>query len=161
MAPLLAFLAQEGLSLLAGAIKAKGKQVVEEKLGVKIPDDTSKISGELLQQLQIKQMEHEQFLLDAQIRREAQEIEAEKAGQKEVSDRWRFDMTSDSWLSKNVRPIVLLYLTVVVSLMAFAGKWLQMPDRWISVMENAWLVVLAAYFVGRTVQHWRKAGKNG
>lgn len=74
LAPLLATLAQQGLSLVGNAIFAKGKDAVEQKLGVKIPDDPAKLTPELLQQLQIRQMEHEEFLVDAGIRQRDQEI---------------------------------------------------------------------------------------
>lgn len=74
LAPLLATLAQQGLSTLGNAILAKGKEVVEEKIGVKIPDDPAKLTPELLQQLQVRQMEHEEFLIDAGIRQRDQEI---------------------------------------------------------------------------------------
>lgn len=74
LAPLLAKLADSGLSMLGNAILAKGKEVVEDKLGVKIPDDPAKLTPELLQKLQIRQMEHEEFLIDAGIRQRDQEI---------------------------------------------------------------------------------------
>ncbi len=74
LAPLLAKLASSGLDMLGNAIMAKGKEVVEEKLGVKIPDDPAKLTPELLQQLQIRSMEHEEFLVDAGIRQRDQEI---------------------------------------------------------------------------------------
>ena len=74
LAPLLAKLAENGLEMVGNAIMAKGKEVVEEKLGVKIPDDPAKISPELVQQLHIRKMEHEEFLIDAGIRQRDQEI---------------------------------------------------------------------------------------
>lgn len=74
LAPLLAKLAESGLDMLGNAIMAKGKEVVEDKLGIKIPDDPAKLTPELLQQLQIRSMEHEEFLVDATIRQRDQEI---------------------------------------------------------------------------------------
>lgn len=68
-------LAENGLSMVGNAILAKGKDVVEEKLGVKIPDDPKALTPELLQQLQIKQMEHEEFLLEAGLKKQALELE--------------------------------------------------------------------------------------
>lgn len=73
-APYLMKLAENGLDMLVGAITSKGKEVVEEKLGVKIPEDPAKLTPELLAQLQIRSMEHEEFLVDASIRRRDQEI---------------------------------------------------------------------------------------
>lgn len=67
LAPVLMELAKNGLGMLAGAIQAKGKEAIEEKLGVKIPDKVEQLTPELLQQLQIKQMDHEEFLVNAQL----------------------------------------------------------------------------------------------
>lgn len=65
VAPYLMELAKNGLSMLVGAIQAKGKEVVEEKLGVKIPEDPAKLTPDLLVTLQTKQMEHQEFLTQA------------------------------------------------------------------------------------------------
>lgn len=67
LAPILTSLASSGLSVLAGAIQAKGKEVIEDKLGVKIPDSAEQLTPELIQELKIKEMEHEEFLVNAQI----------------------------------------------------------------------------------------------
>lgn len=72
--PVLTELARNGLGMLAGAIQAKGKAVVEEQLGVKIPERAEDLTPELLQQLQIKQMEHEQFLVNAQLEQQKLEL---------------------------------------------------------------------------------------
>lgn len=67
LAPLLTSLAANGLGLLAGAIQAKGKEVIEDKLGIKIPAEASKLTPELLSQLKIKEIDHEEFLIDARM----------------------------------------------------------------------------------------------
>ena len=74
LAPLLAKLAEEGLGMLGNAILSKGKEVVEEKIGIKIPDDPAKLTPELLQELQVMTMKHEEFMVDAGIRQRDQEI---------------------------------------------------------------------------------------
>ena len=45
--------------------------------------------------------------------------EADKDAQQQVTERWRYDMQSDSWLSKNIRPLTLVFLTVMFTLLAF------------------------------------------
>lgn len=155
LAPLLEDLAQNGLSLLAGAIKAKGKDVIEKQLDVKIPDGP--LSSETITLLQQKQMEHEEFLIKMQVEQAKNEIEAEKAAQQQVTDRWKADMMSDSWLSKNVRPLILAYLTLYATAVA---PWFKMDAIWVDMIKEAWLVVLGAYFVGRTVQHAVKLHAN-
>jgi len=114
VATLLGTLAQNGLGLLSSAIQAKGKEVVENALGVKIGDDPTPAEVEKLRQLQY---DHEERLLElgiAKAQQEQEELKALLAAQAKqennVSDRWRSDMTSDSLLSKNVRPGTPVYL---------------------------------------------------
>jgi hypothetical protein len=112
LAPLLAKLAQEGLSTLGNAILAKGKDVVEEKLGVKIPDDPAKLTPALLQQLQIRTMEHEEFLLTAGIQKveeERKQFEAEAADRGNARDRDKEFIKAGR---NNVRGDWLAYLAV-------------------------------------------------
>lgn len=77
LAPVLATLAQNGLGLLVNAITAKGKDVVEKTLGIEIPDEASSLTPELLVQLKTKEMEHEEFLLDAAIKKQEVDLKAE------------------------------------------------------------------------------------
>lgn len=77
LAPVLATLAQNGFGLLVNAITEKGKEVIEDKLGIKIPDDATKLTPELLQQLKIKEMEHEEFLIEASIKKQETDMKQE------------------------------------------------------------------------------------
>ena len=120
---LLGTLAESGLTLLSSAIQAKGKDVVEKTLGVKIPDNPTPADVEKLRQLQY---DHEERLLELGIEKaklEQQELEALLAAQanqeNNVSDRWKADMASDSWLSKNIRPMTLVY--ILTAYLLFAG----------------------------------------
>ena len=112
VASLLGTLAQNGLGLLSSAIQAKGKEVVEKTLGVKIPDSPTPEDVSNLRQLQF---EHEERLLELGIEKaklELAEMEVlAKAAQNDadnITDRWEADMSSDSWLSKNIRPMSLI-----------------------------------------------------
>lgn len=86
LAPILTTLASNGLSILAGAITAKGKDVIEEKLGVKIPDDASKLTPELVAQLKAKEMEHEEFLIGAQLEQAKIDLEYVKEDNRNTAD---------------------------------------------------------------------------
>ncbi len=104
---LLGTLAENGLGLLSSAIQAKGKEVVEKTLGVKIPDNPTPEDVAKLRQMQF---DHEERLLELGIekaRLEQEELKALLAAQaneeNNVSQRWDADMASDSWLSKNIR----------------------------------------------------------
>ncbi|NBR26475.1 MAG: hypothetical protein EBU08_22385, partial [Micrococcales bacterium] len=112
VASLLGTLAQNGLGLLSSAIQAKGKEVVENTLGVKISDNPSPEDVSKLRQLQF---EHEEKLLELGIEKAKLELEEMKvlaaAAQNDadnITDRWQADMSSDSWLSKNIRPMSLI-----------------------------------------------------
>ena len=100
VASLLGTLAQNGLGLLSSAIQAKGKEVVEKTLGVKISDNPSDAEVAKLRQLQY---DHEERLLELGIekaRLEQEELKALLAAQanqeNNISDRWKADMSSDS-----------------------------------------------------------------
>ena len=86
-------------------------------------------------------------------------IKAEADMQKNVTERWRTDMTSDSWLSKNVRPLVLMFLIFCTMLLIFidAGKLdFKVEDNWVDLLQILLLTVIAAYFGGRTIEKTRK-----
>jgi hypothetical protein len=83
--------------------------------------------------------------------------EADKNAQQQVTDRWNADMNSDSWLPKNIRPLVLVFLTFVFSLLAFTdgniGEF-KIAKEYIPIFQTLLVTVYGAYFVGRT---WEKA----
>ncbi len=86
-------------------------------------------------------------------------ISAEEAIQKNVTERWRHDMTSDSWLSKNVRPLVLIFLVVCTVLMIFidAGSInFVVEEKWTSLLEIVLITVIRAYFGGRSFEKIKK-----
>lgn len=66
--PVLSTLASKGLNVLVGAITAKGKEFVEDKIGMKIPDDASKLTPELMVELKKAEMQHEEALINATIK---------------------------------------------------------------------------------------------
>jgi hypothetical protein len=112
VASLLGSLAQNGLTLLSSAIQAKGKEVVEKTLGVKIPDNPTAEDVSKLRQLQY---EHEERLLELGIEKAKMELaeldllaKAAQSDADNITDRWQADMSSDSWLSKNIRPMSLI-----------------------------------------------------
>jgi len=79
--------------------------------------------------------------------------------EKEISSRWNADMKSDSWLSKNVRPLVLVFLVVSTVLMIFidAGtiKFVVEP-KWTELLQLVLITVIGAYFGGRSLEKTKK-----
>ena len=93
------------------------------------------------------------------IKKQVQEIleQADNNAQIQVTDRWKADMASDSWLSKNIRPMILVFLTFVFSALAFTdgniGEF-KIAKEYIPIFQTLLVTVYGAYFVGRT---WEKA----
>ena len=73
-----------------------------------------------------------------------------------VTNRWRADQNSDSWLSKNVRPLVLIWCIVVFSLAGIFDSIEQIPFQinalWNDTFEKVMMAVVLAYFGGRTTE---------
>jgi len=157
VASLLGTLAQNGLGLLSSAIQAKGKEVVENALGVKISDNPSPEEVSKLRQLQY---DHEERLLELGIekaRLEQEELQALLTAQanqeNNVSDRWKADMSSDSWLSKNVRPGTLVYLLTAYLIFALLdGGGYKISESYVNLLGQWGMLVMTAYFGGRTVE---------
>ena len=110
MIPIVAMLLEQGLSLLGNAVIAKGKDVVESQLGIKLPDPATPLSAQDVNALRAVEMEHEKWLIDSAIRKEELSMQADAADSKNVTDRWTADMASDTPLARNIRPAVLAYL---------------------------------------------------
>ena len=76
-----------------------------------------------------------------------------------ITDRWKADMNSDSWLSKNVRPLVLIFLVVSTILMIFidAGTIaFEVEAKWTDLLQLVLITVIGAYFGGRTMEKRKK-----
>ncbi len=68
-----------------------------------------------------------------------------------ISKRWDSDMNSDSWLSKNTRPLTLIYLTISMTIFIVLDSTivLEINDGWVSLMEALLITVYVAYFGSR------------
>jgi hypothetical protein len=101
--------------------------------------------------------EEEKLLIKKQI----QEIleKADSEAQEQVTERWKADMASDSFLSKNIRPLVLVFLTFVFTVLAFFDGNIggfQVAEQYVPIFQSLLITVYGAYFVGRT---WEKNKK--
>jgi len=83
-------------------------------------------------------------------------IKAEADIQQNVTERWKADMNSTgSWLSKNVRPLVLLFLVVSTVTMVFidAGAIsFDVKENWVDLLQIVLITVISAYFGGRSFE---------
>ena len=83
------------------------------------------------------------------------EVEMEK----NITSRWEADLKSDSWLSKNVRPMVLIFLIVCTMLLIFidAGAIkFNVKDSYIDLLQLVLITVIGAYFGGRSLEKVKK-----
>ena len=83
------------------------------------------------------------------------EIEMEK----QITERWKVDMQSDSWLSKNIRPMVLVFLVVSTVLMIFIDAGMitfEVKASWVDLLQLVLITVIGAYFGGRSLEKVKK-----
>ena len=88
----------------------------------------------------------------------------EETIEKELTERLSLDMKSDSWLSKNIRPMTLVFMTVIVSLLAFATIFnssltdgqLSMVQDWIPFFQTVMLTIYGFYFGSRGLEKIQK-----
>ena len=89
-------------------------------------------------------------------------LKSEETIQENVTERWKADMNSDSWLSKNVRPMVLIFLVLCTMLLVFVDAGFiqfEVEDKWISLLEITLLTVIGAYFGGRSIEKVKNTNK--
>lgn len=134
LAPILATLAQKGLSLVGEAVMAKGKDWVEKKTGIELKPD---MTAEEIIKLEQFQMQNITLL--------------EQIAQENLSKRHEADMKSDSWMSKNVRPACLLIITVAIAIgMGVPDEYIS-ADRYVALTDmSQW--VYGYYFCGRSME---------
>ncbi len=83
------------------------------------------------------------------------EVEMEK----NITARWEADLKSDSWLSKNVRPLTLIFLIVCTMLLIFidAGALnFEVKSSWVDLLQLVLITVIGAYFGGRSLEKVKK-----
>ena len=79
--------------------------------------------------------------------------------EKNITSRWEADLKSDSWLSKNVRPLVVIFLIVCTMLLIFidAGALnFEVKSSWVDLLQLVLITVIGAYFGGRSLEKVKK-----
>lgn len=82
-------------------------------------------------------------------------LKAETEMQKNISERWKNDMASNSWLSKNVRPMVLIFLVFSTVLLVFIDAGVihfEVKANWVDLLQLVLITVISAYFGGRSFE---------
>jgi len=83
------------------------------------------------------------------------EVEMEK----QITERWSMDMNSDSWLSKNIRPMTLIFLVISTILIIFIDAGVisfEVKDTWVDLLQLVLITVIGAYFGGRSLEKVKK-----
>jgi hypothetical protein len=79
--------------------------------------------------------------------------------EKNITNRWEADLKSDSWLSKNVRPMTLIFLIICTMLLIFidAGTInFEVKSSWVDLLQLVLITVIGAYFGGRSLEKVKK-----
>ncbi len=87
------------------------------------------------------------------------ELEQDVIEMQEITKRWQSDMMSDSWLSKNIRPLSLAFLTLTLFIYIILDSSLdafKIDQQWISLLGNLLMLVYGGYFGARTLEKIRK-----
>ena len=137
------------MGLLSGLTKAAGSL---------LGGDTIKDVGNIIDNLHTSGEEKEEA------RQKITQIlaQAEQAAQAQVSARWEAEMKHGSWLSKNIRPLTLIFLTFVFTILSvFDGNLgeFTIGAAYVPVYQTLLMTVYAAYFAGRSIEKVRKVTK--
>ena len=88
------------------------------------------------------------------------EADLETALQAQFTERWKADMASDSWLSKNIRPGTWGLLTALLVTAITASPWKALPDSAWTLLTTAWVTITGLYVpareVGKAIVNWQK-----
>ena len=86
-------------------------------------------------------------------------VKAESQAQEQVTRRWEADMKSDNWLSKNIRPLICIFLTamfVVISIFDGNAGGFKIAPAYIPIYQTLLITVYGAYFAGRSIEKIKK-----
>lgn len=90
-------------------------------------------------------------------------LESESELQRNVTERWKADMNSDSWLSKNVRPMTLIFMLACTMLLIFidAGTIeFHVEEKWTDLLQITLITIVGSYFGGRSIEKLKTPKKN-
>lgn len=99
------------------------------------------------------QMELAKMAQDGELAKMANDTDLYKTEQNNLTDRLKADMSSDSWLSKNIRPMTLVYILVAYLLLAILdASALDIADSFVELLGQWGMLVMSFYFGGRTLE---------
>jgi uncharacterized membrane protein (DUF106 family) len=100
-------------------------------------------------------------LLEMQQNGELAQIAADTAEQQELTKRQQADMSSDSTLSKNIRPLTLVFILIVYSTFATMSAWdIEVNNNYVELLGQWGMLIMSFYFGGRTLEKIMDMKKN-
>jgi|TARA_R110000823_G_scaffold81220_7_gene184706 hypothetical protein len=147
-------------------MKKPKKPFKETKLGkflAKVAPKVLGVAGDLLPDAGVLGMvkrliEKDPDILPADKETALKLLEQDMIEMQEVSKRWVSDMSSDSWLSKNTRPMALIFLTIsmVIFMLLDSFDWgFEVESQWVDLLKSLLITVYVAYFGSRGVEKFR------
>ena len=113
-----------------------------------IPDPEQKAKA----QLELQKLANEGHLA---------EIQADINEQQEITKRQQADMMSDSWLSKNIRPMTLVFLLTTYTTFAMMSAWeIEVNNNYVELLGQWGMLIMSFYFGGRTLEKVMEMKKN-
>jgi hypothetical protein len=150
-------------------VKKNKKKFKETKVGVFLKEKAPKILnsvGNILPDNGVYGVVKNLITIDKEITPADKEtalklLEQDIAEMENISKRWASDMTSDSWLSKNTRPLTLIYLTLCMTIFIVLDSTviLEINNGWVSLLEALLITVYVAYFGSRGAEKIQKIRK--
>jgi hypothetical protein len=100
-------------------------------------------------------------LMEMQQKGELAQIQAEIATMQETTKRWEADMKSDSWLSKNIRPMTLVFILGAYTTFALMSAWnIDINESYVRLLGEWGQLIMLAYFGGRTIEKIMSSKEN-
>ena len=128
------------------------------KTGKKVSPIFDAITGGKVSDI-LKSIGNSKELTEAEKEMLVKELEQDVIEMQEITKRWQSDMLSDSWLSKNIRPLSLAFLTLTLFIYIILDSsfdTFNIDQEWISLLGNLLMLVYGGYFGARTLEKIRK-----
>jgi hypothetical protein len=80
-------------------------------------------------------------------------LQADSAEQEELTKRQQADMASDSWLSKNIRPMTLIFILMAYTVFGLMSAWeIEVNQAYVELLGQWGMLIMSFYFGGRTLE---------
>jgi hypothetical protein len=133
--------------ILLGAAKIINPSLGEALEGVITPEDA------------LKEITKADIPIEDKIKLQEMVIGYQEEQMRQVTDRWKADLEHGNWLTRSVRPLVLIFLIVSTVIMVFIDSGsikFDVAERWTDLLQIVLITVIGAYFGGRSIEKYKK-----